>query len=120
MTIPRALQAAGAFILNESLLDAFEREELDLEEIHRLLDEAEETDVTLDAVGLGHALAQTIERGLRGLGNYAESIHSLQTLLDWVTTASRMPFEVDLTTARAIGYLRLRDAYPACRDRANH
>ncbi len=99
---PPAIVAAGRLALNGRLRKACAADELDLELVHRLLDEVRETAVELDADELGFTLAQTIERLTRELARRPGDLAAAQRLRDAAATVAGLPFIVDLRRSQNV------------------
>lgn len=93
--LPQALQATASFVLNAGLRRAFREEELRLEHIHHLLEEARMFGVKLDGPGLGFVLRATLDRQAARLGDNPHAFAALQNLTAAVGLAASLPFDVD-------------------------
>ncbi|MEA2640620.1 MAG: hypothetical protein QOF51_2014 [Chloroflexota bacterium] len=115
---PRALQAAAELVLTTDLRREISSDDVDLDRVRSLLREARETDVTLDAAGLGHAMERTLERLVARL-RAEPSDQELLERLDGLTGLIReLPFPVDLWTAQNLYWEVLHATYPQTHWRA--
>jgi (1->4)-alpha-D-glucan 1-alpha-D-glucosylmutase len=94
--IPQALHTAAEFVLNTNLRRVFADEEMDLERISLLLDEANSWHVTLDSAGLSHVLTRTLENMMSRFRRERSALPLLANLARAVNLARTLPFEVDL------------------------
>jgi alpha-amylase/alpha-mannosidase (GH57 family) len=108
---PRAIHMAGELVLNTKLRAQFEQERLDLEEVHELLDEAREAAIQLDKEGLGYTLQHTLERLAEHATGQLEDAGEIQSLIDALSMARALPFEVDLTGVQNLFFGTARQAH---------
>jgi hypothetical protein len=93
---PDFLHYAANFVLNLSLKRAFEGEDLDLEHIEDLLDEARLAGVSIDAATLEMVIRRRIERLAEGLATDIDDLSNLQklgavvTLLGYLESAKHL------------------------------
>jgi hypothetical protein len=118
--LPGAIQTATHYILNTDLRRAFEREEIDLDRIGALLDQAHTSGVSLDTAGLSYALGQTIDRLAEELQTRADNLPRLVQLDALVGLARSLPFEVNLWKAQNVYYDILQTTYPFLHRRAGY
>jgi alpha-amylase/alpha-mannosidase (GH57 family) len=107
--VPREFQIAAEFAINTELCRLIEAPDLDLDRIHALRREAARSGVTLDAAGLGYALARTIERITVEFRERPDDVALLQLLDGAVAFAETLPFEVDVWKAQNVYYELLRN-----------
>jgi alpha-amylase/alpha-mannosidase (GH57 family) len=105
MPMPKTLRTAGEFIVNSDLRRQFERDEPELAEVRRLLDEARLWSLEFDAPGLAYTLQTTLERLARRL-NEAPTPANLAALSRVGALLPLLPFEVNLWEAQN-AYVRL-------------
>jgi len=115
MPLPKAFSMAADFFLNTNLRRALEKEELDLDRITTLLDEAARGKITLDTAGLGYALQQIMGR----LAADPTDLTVLKKLQVAAALVRTLPFEVDLWRAQNVYYELLRGVYPEFLDKAD-
>ncbi len=115
---PRALNCAAEFVLNTSLRRAISEEELNLEQITALLNEAKHLDISFDREDLGYALRQTVEQMAERLGSLPDDLSLLENLEKATGLARTVPFEVDLWKVQNIYYKLLQEVYPEFRRQA--
>jgi alpha-amylase/alpha-mannosidase (GH57 family) len=115
---PRAFYSAAEFVLNNNLRRAFEIEELDLERIKMLLEEARLEHVTLDAATLEYTLRKSIQRMAERLLTNPMDLSLLQKLGDALDLTRSLPFMVNFWKPQNAYYEVLQKVYPEFRDRA--
>lgn len=108
----RAFRTAAEFALNGHLRHAFEEEELDLERIRILLEEARVVQIVLDAETLGYTLEHTIERTVEQFFAHPADLDLLQRLDAAVGLSRTLPFDVSLWHTQNIYYGMLQTFYP--------
>jgi hypothetical protein len=99
MPFPKAFSMAADFFLNTNLRRALAQEELDLNRIMTLLDEAARGQITFDTADLGYALQQTLQQIMRRLAVHPTELTILKQLQAAAALAHTLPFEVDLWRA---------------------
>jgi hypothetical protein len=119
MPLPKAFSMAADFFLNTTLRRALEQEELDLDRITTLLDEAARGKITLDTAGLGYTLQQTLQQIMGRLAADPTDLTVLKKLQATAALVRTLPFEVDLWRAQNVYYELLRGVYPEFLDKAD-
>jgi alpha-amylase/alpha-mannosidase (GH57 family) len=94
--VPKAFHAAAELILNIDLHRAVSGDTLDIQGIRTLVDTARSWQVDLDADGISYDLQENLERMMTALGAEPDDMDSLKNLVDGVSLAREMPFNVDL------------------------
>jgi alpha-amylase/alpha-mannosidase (GH57 family) len=118
MPLPNRFRMAADFVINTDLRRAFDSNNLDLEKIGLLLEEAERVGVSLDRATLEFSLRRTIERIARFLAGNPEALHLVQNLNSAVALARSLPFQVDLWTAQNVYHEIRANLSPAVEQRA--
>jgi hypothetical protein len=122
MPLPRAIHTAAEFILNVDLRRALDVDDLDVDRIQALFDEAQHAHITLDEAGLGYALGETLYslslQMLAELATTPTDLTALQRLETAVDMVHAFPGEVDLWQVQNIYYRMLRTAYARFCERA--
>jgi alpha-amylase/alpha-mannosidase (GH57 family) len=113
--LPRPLHATAEIVLNRNLLEAFRAQELDLQLIHGLLEEARLLEVELDGAGLEYALRKAVENLAEKVRKDPQDFFFLQHLEGAVALAAELPFEMNLWKVQNIYYDLLNTAYPQWR-----
>jgi alpha-amylase/alpha-mannosidase (GH57 family) len=116
--LPKPFPCTADFVLNLSMREAFEEEEISPEVIQNLLKEARALHVEFDALGLGYALKQTLERLAEEFRDDPDDLDKLERIERAVGMASTLPFEINLWRIQNIYYEMLHTAFPEWRWRA--
>ena len=96
--LPKAIRTAAEFALNSRLRRAFASEDMDVEQIRKLLQEARSGGIALDSTTLEYTLRITIERLFERFAAGPGDRVLLQRLESLVEMARSLPFEVVLWT----------------------
>lgn len=115
---PQALSLAAEFVLNASLMEAWEREIPDSDEVAGLLDQVKSQGLTLNKRRLGFRIRKTLERLCRGLGATAPDTLPLQRFLSLLALTEDLPFPVDLWDTQTVCYDWSRTLLPGMAGRA--
>ncbi len=110
--LPKAFYMAAGFALNGQLRNAFSEEDLDLERIESLLEQARANHVDLDAATLEFTLRRSIERIAGRLLEDPSDLGTLETLEGIVSLVRTLPFEVSLWEAQNVCYELAQTVYP--------
>jgi alpha-amylase/alpha-mannosidase (GH57 family) len=98
--LPKAIRTAAEFALNSLLRQAFASDEMDLEQVHRHLEEAHSGGILLEAITLEYTLRQTIERLFTRFIRDPRDLSSMQRLESIIEMARSLSFAVVLWTAQ--------------------
>jgi alpha-amylase/alpha-mannosidase (GH57 family) len=120
MPLPKGLQLAAEFALNNALRRALGSLDIDLAHVSALLAESERAGATLDRTGLGFTLSRTIEALAARFREEPYDVERLDALRKAVALALKLPFEIDYWKAQNEYYGLLRDHLPGVRARATH
>jgi alpha-amylase/alpha-mannosidase (GH57 family) len=113
LPLPRAFATAAEFVLNRELRAVFSSDSPDLVRAERLLEQAMQTQITLDRSGLGYAVRRTLERLAEGVLLAPYDLEPLQRLASFSRLAVDLPFPVDLWKAQNLFYQAVHKRYPA-------
>lgn len=108
----KAFRTAAEFAINSHLRRALEEEDLDLERIRILLEEARVVQIALDAETLGYTLQHNIEQTMEQFFGNPADMTLLQRLESVVNLARSLPFEVNLWQTQNVYYGMLQTFYP--------
>jgi len=100
--LPKAIREAAEFALNSHLRQAFADEDMDLEQIRKLLDEARSGNITLESTTLEFTMRQTLERLFERFAREPRDpalVEQLEAIVDMVRS---LPFQVVLWTAQNV------------------
>jgi alpha-amylase/alpha-mannosidase (GH57 family) len=116
--LPMAFQATAEFVLNLSLRQAFEDENLDLEKINSLLSQVQFLRISLNPAFLEFALRKSLERLAQRFAENPGELANLEYLEKTARLAQNLPFEINLWMVQNIYYRLLQSVFPAWRYRA--
>jgi alpha-amylase/alpha-mannosidase (GH57 family) len=102
MPLPKAILTATEFALNSRLRHEFGREDMDLERVQNLLEEARVAGIMLDFTTLEYTMRMTIERLFEKFTRFPRDLALLERLEKTVAQARSLPFEVSMWTAQNI------------------
>jgi alpha-amylase/alpha-mannosidase (GH57 family) len=100
--LPKAIGTAAEFAVNSNLRRAFADEEMDLDQVRKVLEEARSSGINLDATTLEYTLRLTVERLFEKFGaspNETALVERLEAIIDM---ARSLPFEVVLWTPQNV------------------
>lgn len=119
---PKALSAAAELVLNFDLHQEFERDPLDFETIHFLLDEADLIGIALDTEDLEFNFRRNLEQRAESFGQHPEQEELLENLIAVVEFAEALPFDVNLRKIQDICFHLIGGIYQSfCRkDKEGH
>jgi alpha-amylase/alpha-mannosidase (GH57 family) len=98
--LPKAIRTAAEFAFNSHLRQAFSIDEMDLEQIKKLMDEARASGIALESTALEYTFRLTIERLFEQLVKEPQNCGRIERLESIVDIARTMPFDVVLWTAQ--------------------
>ena len=96
--LPKAIRTAAEFAVNSNLRHAFASEEMDLEQVRKLLEESRSAGIGLDSTTLEYTLRLTLDRLFERFAVDPGDVACLDRLEAIVEMASSLPFEVGLWT----------------------
>jgi hypothetical protein len=112
LPLPRAFAMAAEFVLNRELRLVFSSDVPDLYRARTLLDEAKETQITLDGSGLGYAVRRTLERLAGAVLVAPYETAPLERLAEIAALARSLPFPVDLWKVQNLFYQAVQKRFP--------
>jgi hypothetical protein len=116
--VPRAFQAMAEFALNTQLHRAFSQDDMNLEQIRALVDDARAAHVDLGVPSLEYALRINLERRAELLKEHPEDQEVIQRLEAVAQLARELPFEVNTWSVQNTCYEILQSVYPGFREKA--
>jgi alpha-amylase/alpha-mannosidase (GH57 family) len=119
MPLPKRLEMAAEFTLNNDLRRVFEDDALDFDRINALVEEARIAGVPFDAPTLDFALRKTLERLGERLSEEPGDLELLWKLERGVGLARSLPFEVVLWRVQNLYYNLALTVYPQYREKAS-
>jgi hypothetical protein len=115
---PRALAAAGEFVVNGELCGEFASEQLNPEAIQSLLNEADLAGIPLDADTLEYTLRTNLERTAENFCSNPKQGDLLKKMVSGVELVYALPFDVNLRKVQDLHYRLARNVYPDFRQSA--
>jgi alpha-amylase/alpha-mannosidase (GH57 family) len=100
--LPKAIRTAAEFAVNSRLRLAFASPDMDLEQVRKLLEEAQRSGIMLDFTTLEYTLRLTIERLFEQFATDHHDAARVQRLESVIEMARALPFEVVLWTAQNV------------------
>jgi alpha-amylase/alpha-mannosidase (GH57 family) len=120
LTIPRAFYAAAEFALNIQLRRAFASNEMDLDGIRKLIEDAQAARISFDVATLEYTFRMELERTAERFRTDPRNLDILKRLDTAAGLARGLPFEVNLWKVQNICYELLQTVYHDFRERADH
>jgi alpha-amylase/alpha-mannosidase (GH57 family) len=100
--LPKAFATATELIVGNDMRKELERDELDFEEIGRLVEEVKRWSLDLDRKSLGFVASQRVNSLMQGLDGTPEDTTLFETIEDVLRVLSAIPLELDLWKAQNI------------------
>lgn len=110
--IPRAFYAVAEFALNSRLRSAFLSEQMDFEEIRRLISDAQAAGVPFDQPTLEYTLRRKLEEMAERFRSDIQNLELLKWLEATVGLARSLPIDLNLWKTQNICYDLLEYGYP--------
>jgi hypothetical protein len=112
LRMPGAFRASAEYVLNADLRRVLAAEPLDVERVHRVLEQVNATQVTLDVAGFTLTFERALERTAVKLWQNPDDLRSLQTLEDLAHVAESISRDVDLWKVQNIYFDLMSSHYP--------
>lgn len=100
--LPKAIRTAAEFAVNSRLRLAFANDEMDLEQVRKLLEEARSSGIALDSTTLEYTLRRTIERLFERFAKENHDPAFVERLNAIIEMARSLPFEVVFWSAQNV------------------
>jgi len=113
----RRFQVAAEFTLNSDILKTIESDNLNIQEMQTLLEEAKRTGIPLDGTTLEFALRKKLQSVAAQFHANPQDLNLLESLDSAVGLANSAPFRVHYWTVQNIYFDILKNVYPQIRDR---
>ncbi|MGF1581332.1 MAG: malto-oligosyltrehalose synthase [Gemmataceae bacterium] len=110
--LPEAFRTATEFIISNDIRWAFRDDEPDLENVHRLLEEADRWGVLLDVAGLAYQLKQTLSRLAERVLAQPTELAPLLAFEQLMRVVHSLRFEVNLWHPQNVYYELMQNVYP--------
>ncbi len=108
--VPPAFKAAADIAINSQLRQAFERSDVDGDNIQSFLKEASTSQVPLDTTTLEFALRKRLEAQASRFADHPDDLETVQRFRRQLDVVRTLPFPVTLWEAQNISYAPLRKA----------
>jgi alpha-amylase/alpha-mannosidase (GH57 family) len=115
---PRALAAAGEFVVNTELRREFAKAHMNSEAIRNLLNEADLAGIPLDADTLEYTLRTNLERSAENFRSNPEQSDLLEKMVSGVELVYALPFDVNLRKVQDLHYSLAQRIYPEFKQKA--
>ena len=102
--VPTAFRTAAEIALNSQLRQAFERAELDVDNILSYLKEAAASQVTLDETTLEYAFRKRLETEARHFAAQPDDLEAIQRFRKWLELVTALPFPINLWATQNVAY----------------
>lgn len=112
MPLPNVLRLTADFVINASLHEALAEPKLDAEQVRRLLNTAEREQISLDSAGLGYTMNKRVAALSSEFAQDPTNLDRLKEMIEAVSLARSMGFNVDLWKAQNNYYHLLQSIYP--------
>lgn len=112
MPLPRALAAPAEFILNQDLCREIEAEEIDLNRLNNLADDARRLSLDLDTQKLGFVAGHTVSRLMDRFEASPDDLDLLQTIGKTLEILKTVISDIDLQNAQNIFFAVAKSRYP--------
>ena len=110
-TLPKAIRTASEFALNSRLRKLLATEEMDLEQVRKLLEESRSGNLKLESTTLEYTLRLTIENLFERFSKEPPDPARIERLEAIIETARKLPFDVVLWTAQNVWAAMRRTIY---------
>jgi hypothetical protein len=111
MPLPKGLRASANSALNSLLRDALADDELDLNRVQPLLDEATALEIVLDAPTLEFVLRKRIEKSAEVVAANIAELRKIEKLRKEVAFVRSLPFKVNLWSVQTSCYDWIQKSY---------
>jgi hypothetical protein len=117
-TVPKALSLAAEYAMNADLIQALGQDEINEDEVKRLIQAAKEAGIGLDVENLEYVFRRNLERMAEDFSSNPGDLVTLETLHQAVNLVDSMPFRVNIWSAQNVCYNILKSTYPEMLERA--
>ncbi len=117
--IPRPFLSAAEYIINTDLKRTFEKEDLDIEKLKKLIDEIKRWSIKIDAVTIGFIASSWVNSIMQRLSEHQEDpglFEKLDTALELITP---MSLSLNLWKAQNIYFSVVKNVFTKIKDKAN-
>ncbi len=117
--LPKAFSTATELIIDHDMSQELEREELDFEEIGRLVEEVKRWSLELDRKSLGFVVSQKVNSLMQEFSHEPDRIGVIETIENLLVSLSDLSLETDLWIAQNVYFSLCKARYDATEQRAS-
>jgi alpha-amylase/alpha-mannosidase (GH57 family) len=115
---PRALAAAAEIVVNSELCREFGDDDLDVDTIRNLLEEADLAGIPLDADTLEYTLRKNLEQMAEKFRSSPQQHDLLEKMVAGIELVYALPFDVNLRKVQDLHYEVIQSTYPQFKQKA--
>ncbi|HDH34790.1 MAG TPA: DUF3536 domain-containing protein, partial [Nitrospirae bacterium] len=116
--VPRSFRLAARYLLNNDLKKAFEKTDLDIEELKRLIDDIRKWSIKVDATTVGYVASRWITRTMERLNEGPEDIVLIEKINDALEASAPLALPLDLWKAQNIYFSIGRKLHGSMKEKA--
>jgi alpha-amylase/alpha-mannosidase (GH57 family) len=109
---PKVVQWAADFVLNADLRRELEREDMDIDRVRDLVEQAQSRKVALETEALAYALKQTFDALMERLADHPDDLELLERLERVARIHHWLPFDVNLRKIQNAFWTMLKSVFP--------
>jgi len=117
--LPRPFIAATEYILNTDLKKIFEAEDLDLEKLEKLIDEAKRWSIKVDMTTIGFVVSSWLESVMEWLNGHPENIDLIEKINNTMELVKPLSLPIDLWKAQNIYFSIGKNFYNTMKKKAS-
>ncbi len=118
MNLPKALAASAEFVLNQDLCKAINDEEINIDRLKELTDEATRLSVQLDQTTIRYEASARINALMEIFEQSRDDIQLLSTIERMLNILSNIVTDMDLQSAQNLFFTIGRETYPEMKEKA--
>jgi alpha-amylase/alpha-mannosidase (GH57 family) len=119
MNLPKVLAAPAEFIINQDLCREIEAEEINVDRLKELTDEAERLSLQLDKATLKFEASAKINNSFEMFEQARDDINLLQTIVSALKILKSIVPDMDLQLAQNLLFTIAKEKYPEMKEKAN-
>jgi hypothetical protein len=117
--LPKALSTPAEFVLNQDLCRVIQKDEIDLERLQVLVDEANKLSLQLDEETLRFVASHKVRRFMDRLENSPEDVELLEMIEVTIKILMTLVSDIDVQTAQNIFFNISKEKYPQMKRKAD-
>lgn len=118
MNLPKALAAPAEFILNQDLCEVIQAEEINIDRLKELTEEAARLSIQLDQTTIQYETSAKINRLMEMFEQSRDDIELLSTIESALNILSGIVLNMDLQTAQNLFFTIAKEKYPDMKNKA--